>query len=103
MKIYFLYARISPFSFPLSYFELKSVFSFDLLFPLAELALTQPDYFSYLNQSTCFRVEGTHDAHDFQETLQGNKLYLKFKCKLDYEVLLLLVLKVSKQHYKNVL
>ena len=28
-----------------------------------------PDYYWYLNQSGTFKVEGTNDAHDFQETL----------------------------------
>jgi len=48
----------------------------------AELALTQPDYFYYLNQSSCFGVEGTHDAHDFQETLQGEHHLCQIFCRV---------------------
>lgn len=38
---------------------------------LAELGLSQPNNFFYLNQSPCMTVEGTNDANDFRETLNG--------------------------------
>lgn len=36
---------------------------------LENLGIMSPDYYYYLNQSGTFKVEGTNDAHDFQETL----------------------------------
>ena len=51
-------------------YEVSSGLHYDFVCT-AELSLARTDYFQYLNQSTCFRVEGTNDAHDFQETLQG--------------------------------
>lgn len=36
-----------------------------------ELGITTPDYYCYLNQSGAFKVDGTNDAHDFQETLRA--------------------------------
>ncbi|KAH7963013.1 hypothetical protein HPB52_019219 [Rhipicephalus sanguineus] len=36
-----------------------------------ELGVANPDYYSYLNQSGVYKVEGTNDAHDFQETLKA--------------------------------
>lgn len=35
------------------------------------LGLTTPDYYAYLSQSGVYRVDGTNDAHDFQETLRA--------------------------------
>lgn len=35
------------------------------------LGIASPDYFSYLSQSGVYRVDGTNDAHDFQETLRA--------------------------------
>uniref|UniRef100_T1JDZ8 Myosin motor domain-containing protein n=1 Tax=Strigamia maritima TaxID=126957 RepID=T1JDZ8_STRMM len=36
-----------------------------------ELGITEPNYYWYLNQSGIFKVDGTNDAHDFQETLKA--------------------------------
>lgn len=36
-----------------------------------ELGVANPDYYSYLNQSGVYKVEGINDAHDFQETLKA--------------------------------
>uniref|UniRef100_A0A224Z4W2 Myosin I n=1 Tax=Rhipicephalus zambeziensis TaxID=60191 RepID=A0A224Z4W2_9ACAR len=36
-----------------------------------DLGVANPDYYSYLNQSGVYKVEGTNDAHDFQETLKA--------------------------------
>ncbi|KAG8190757.1 hypothetical protein JTE90_024884 [Oedothorax gibbosus] len=35
------------------------------------LGIMNPDYYWYLNQSGTFKVDGTNDAHDFQETLKA--------------------------------
>lgn len=35
------------------------------------LGISTPDYYTYLNQSGAYKVEGTNDAHDFQETLRA--------------------------------
>ncbi|XP_035228007.1 unconventional myosin-Ie-like [Stegodyphus dumicola] len=35
------------------------------------LGIMNPDYYWYLNQSGAYKVEGTNDAHDFQETLKA--------------------------------
>ncbi|GBN73544.1 Unconventional myosin-If, partial [Araneus ventricosus] len=35
------------------------------------LGIMSPDYYWYLNQSGTFKVDGTNDAHDFQETLKA--------------------------------
>ncbi|GIX88889.1 unconventional myosin-Ie [Caerostris extrusa] len=35
------------------------------------LGIMNPDYYWYLNQSGAFKVDGTNDAHDFQETLKA--------------------------------
>ncbi|CAL8101968.1 unnamed protein product [Orchesella dallaii] len=37
----------------------------------SQFALMPPDYFEYLRQSNCYHVDGTNDAHDFQETLRA--------------------------------
>nr|XP_045626212.1 unconventional myosin-Ie-like isoform X1 [Procambarus clarkii] len=37
----------------------------------SELGIASPDYYSYLNQSGVYKVDGTNDAHDFQETLRA--------------------------------
>lgn len=36
-----------------------------------ELGVANPDYYSYLNQSGVYKLEGINDAHDFQETLKA--------------------------------
>ncbi|XP_037079375.1 unconventional myosin-If-like [Pollicipes pollicipes] len=36
-----------------------------------DLGLTTPDYFAFLNQSSMYKVDGTNDAHEFQETLRA--------------------------------
>ncbi|KAH6939267.1 hypothetical protein HPB50_016739 [Hyalomma asiaticum] len=36
-----------------------------------ELGVANPDYYGYLNQSGVYKMEGTNDAHDFQETLKA--------------------------------
>ena len=36
------------------------------------LGITTPDYFCYLSQSQVYKVDGTNDAHEFQETLRGS-------------------------------
>ncbi|KAF0306245.1 Unconventional myosin-Ie [Amphibalanus amphitrite] len=36
-----------------------------------DFGLTSPDYFAYLNQSNVYKVDGTNDAHEFQETLRA--------------------------------
>ncbi len=38
---------------------------------LAELGLTDLDYYQYLSYGGSYRVDGTNDARDFQETLKG--------------------------------
>ncbi|KAM7285727.1 putative myosin [Ixodes scapularis] len=35
------------------------------------LGVANPDYYTYLNQSGVYKLEGTNDAHDFQETLKA--------------------------------
>lgn len=35
------------------------------------LGISTPDYFSYLSQSGVYKVDGTNDAHEFQETLRA--------------------------------
>ena len=38
-----------------------------------EFGLCQLDYYHYLSNGGNHKVEGTNDAHDFQETLKGKK------------------------------
>lgn len=33
--------------------------------------ITSPDYFHYLSQTGVYKIDGTNDAHDFQETLRA--------------------------------
>lgn len=35
------------------------------------LGLTNLDYYKYLSHGGNYKVDGTNDAHDFQETLKG--------------------------------
>ncbi|XP_064474896.1 unconventional myosin-Ie-like [Ornithodoros turicata] len=35
------------------------------------LGISTPDYFTYLNQTGVYKVDGTNDAHEFQETLKA--------------------------------
>lgn len=39
---------------------------------IAEFGLTDLDYYQYLSYGGNYRVDGTNDARDFQETLKGN-------------------------------
>ncbi|GAB6019968.1 Unconventional myosin-Ie [Chamberlinius hualienensis] len=36
-----------------------------------QLGISEPAYYWYLNQSSTYKVDGTNDAHDFQETLKA--------------------------------
>lgn len=36
------------------------------------LGIMTPDYYYYLNQSGTYKVDGTNDSKDFQETLVNN-------------------------------
>lgn len=38
---------------------------------IAEFGLTELDYYQYLSYGGNYRVDGTNDARDFQETLKG--------------------------------
>lgn len=38
---------------------------------LGEFGLTDLDYYQYLSYGGNYRVDGTNDARDFQETLKG--------------------------------
>ena len=55
--------------------------SYTLFFQLIEganaqqkegLGLMTPDYYYYLNQSGTYKVDGTNDSRDFQETMVHN-------------------------------
>ncbi|XP_042233843.1 unconventional myosin-Ie-like isoform X2 [Homarus americanus] len=37
----------------------------------SDLGVVSPEYFKYLNQSGVYKVDGTNDAHEFQETLRA--------------------------------
>lgn len=39
---------------------------------IGEFGLTGLDYYQYLSYGGNYRVDGTNDARDFQETLKGN-------------------------------
>ena len=62
---FFTYALLSNYVLPVRLSKSLFVFSAE------EFGLTSPDYFAYLNQSNVYKVDGTNDAHEFQETLRG--------------------------------
>ena len=58
--------------------KVTTVHSF--LLSLAQLGLTEPSYYFYLNQSGTYTVDGTDDRKEYQETRVG------FLHTLDYIV-----------------
>jgi len=36
-----------------------------------QLGLAEPEYYYYLNQSGCYKVDGTNDQQEFQETMEA--------------------------------
>ena len=40
-----------------------------------QLGLGSPENYEYLSRSGTYTVEGTNDAHDFQETMKGKYTY----------------------------
>ena len=41
----------------------------------SELGITNPDYYSYLRETGVYKVEGTDDVKEFQDTLKGKQRY----------------------------